>query len=46
MNMKIFMMLLGHILVTFVAILLQVLSVLIFFGVPLLIIVGIWNLLF
>lgn len=46
MNMKIFMMLLGHILVTFVTILLQFLSVLIFFGVPLAIVAGIWNLVF
>ena len=44
--MKVFVMVVGQLIVTFVAILLQVLSVLLFFGVPLLIVAAIWNLLF
>lgn len=44
--MKVFVMFVWYILTTLVAIFLQVLAVVLFFGVPLLIVAGIWNLLF
>lgn len=45
-TMKAFVMFVLYIIETLVTIFLQVLSVLLFFGVPLLIVAGIWNLLF